>query len=115
MKYTLERLEESIMEPVCNECAESACQDCACEERGCGECRQSVTMNARVLRVCCCELLVCDLCTCQEVLVHTNNARCFRTGQCVCITYNGAMTMSVPPQISADCVKPLNNGRNCCR
>ena len=96
------------MESVCNECNE-------CGERGeCtrSECRESVTMNARVLRVCCCELLVCDLCTCQEVLVHTGNACCFRPGQCVRITHGGAMTMSIPPQISADCVTLLNNG--CC-
>lgn len=97
------------MEPVCNECAESACQER--EECGCSECRQSVTMNARVLRVCCCELLVCDLCTCQEVVVHTDNACCFRPGQCVCIEYDGAMTMSIPPQIGAACVTLLNG---CC-
>ena len=81
------------MEPVCNECAE-------CMER-----REPVTMKARILRVCPCELLVCDLCNAQEVLVHTDNACCFRVGQCVCITYSGAMTMSIPPQISAECVK----------
>lgn len=109
MKYTLERLEESIMESICNACAECARQECGCED-----CPQSVTMNARVLRVCCCEMLVCDLCTCQEVLVHTSNACCFRPGQCVRITFNGAMTMSIPPQISADCVKPFNNGGNTC-
>ena len=97
------------MESVCNECerVERECAECEC-----GECRESVTMNARVLRVCRCELLVCDLCGSQEVLVHTNEACCFRPGQCVCITYNGVMTRSVPPQITADCVKPLNSG--CC-
>lgn len=90
------------MEPVCNEC---------------GECREScepMTMDARVLRANCCELLVCDLRSCQEVLVHTNSACCFRPGQCVRIQYNGAMTMSIPPQISADCVALLSNGCCCC-
>ena len=48
------------MEPVCNECAQAA------------ECREPVIMKARILRVNCCDLLVCDLCGCQEVLVHTN-------------------------------------------
>lgn len=91
------------MEPVCNECAQAA------------ECREPVIMKARILRVNCCDLLVCDLCGCQEVLVHTNNACCFRPGQCVCIEYSGAMTMSIPPQISAICIKPLNHcGCNCC-
>lgn len=91
------------MEPVCGECAQAMER----EECGC----QTVTMRARVLRVDCCQLLVCDLCGCQEVLVHTDNACCFRPGQCVCITYSGAMTMSIPPQISADCVTLLNG---CC-
>lgn len=88
-----------MMESVCNEC---------------GECRETVTMNARILRVCCCELLVCDLCGCQEVLVHTNDACRFCVGQCVCIEYSGAMTMSIPPQINADCVRLMNNGGGRC-
>lgn len=91
------------MESVCNECNE------------CNECRESVTLNARVLRVCCCELLVRDLCGCQEVLVHTSSACRFRPGQCVSITYSGAMTMSIPPQITAECVRLMNNcGNRCC-
>lgn len=99
---------------------ESMCDnDCPCND-GCGcndncGCNEPVTMKACILRVCCCELLVCDLCTSQEVRVHTDKACCFQVGQRVCIEYNGAMTMSVPPQISAICVKPLNNcGCNCC-
>ncbi|WP_298017405.1 hypothetical protein [uncultured Dysosmobacter sp.] len=71
---------------------------------------QSVTMKACILRVCPCDLLVCDLCTSQEVLVHTPQACCFRVGQKVCIEYSGAMTMSIPPQISADSICPMN----CC-
>ena len=95
------------MEPVCNEC------ECA-ERECCAECREPVTMNARVLRVNCCSLLVCDLDTCQEVLVHTNDACCFRPGQCVCIQHSGAMTMSIPPQVSAACVKCIPCGGCCC-
>ena len=38
------------------------------------------TMTAKILRVCCCDLLVCDTCTCQEVLVHTPRACCFSVG-----------------------------------
>lgn len=92
---------------------ESVCDACERGERECG-CAEPVTMNARVLRTGRCELLVCDLCGSQEVLVHTDSACCFQPGQCVCVTYSGAMTRSVPPQITADCVKPLNNG-GCCR
>lgn len=65
---------------------------------------ETVTMRARILRVCKCELLVCDLCTSQEVLVHTPDACCWRVGETVCITYNGVMTRSIPPQINADSI-----------
>ena len=77
------------MEPVCDTCA---------------QCPETVVLKGRILRSGCCDLLVCDLCACQEVLVHTNNACCFRPGQCVCIEYSGAMTMSIPPQISAQSI-----------
>ena len=60
----------------------------------------AVTMCATVLRVCPCELCVCDHENCQQVLV----------GQQVCIEFSGAMTRSCPPQITADCVRPVN----CC-
>ena len=61
------------------------------------------TMMAKVLcRECGCRLLVCDCSTCQKVLVHTTQACCFSVGDLVCIEYSGAMTMSIPPQISAD-------------
>lgn len=93
---------------------ESICGDCACEESTCGACCESVTINARVLRVCRCQLLVCDLCGCQEILVHTGDACRFQVGQCVTITYSGAMTMSIPPQVNAECVRPMrNSGNNC--
>lgn len=103
------------MEPVCNErneCGE-CCEREECCECGCNERREPVTMDARVLRASCCELLVCDLCGCQEVLVHADNACRFQVGQCVRITYSGAMTRSIPPQISADCVALLNNCGGC--
>lgn len=64
----------------------------------------TTTMCATVRQVCPCSLLVCDCATDQEVLVHTPNACCFSCGECVCIHFSGAMTMSIPPQISADCV-----------
>lgn len=66
--------------------------------------QETVTMTAKILRVCPCELLVCDLCASQEVLVHAPEACCFRPGQRVCITYNGAMTASLPPQITAQSI-----------
>lgn len=59
-------------------------------------------MEACILEVRCCQLLVCDLCTEQEVLVNTRHACCFCPGERVMIRYRGAMTLSMPPQISAD-------------
>lgn len=63
------------------------------------------TIIAKVLRVDSRDLLVCDCSTKQEVVVHTNQARCFSSGDCVCIHFSGAMTMSIPPQITATCIK----------
>ena len=65
----------------------------------------AVTMCARVLCVQDGCLVVCDCCTGQRVVVHSEDACCFCPGECVCISYNGAMTMSIPPQISACCIK----------
>lgn len=67
-------------------------------------------MKACVLRVCGCGLLVCDLCTSQQVMVHTPEACRFRPGEKVCIAYSGAMTRSIPPQISASGIERLD----CC-
>ena len=72
--------------------------------------QESVTMKACILRVCCCDLLVCDLCTSQQVLVHTPDACCFRAGERVCITYDGVMTRSQPPRITAQKVERMR----CC-
>lgn len=54
-------------------------------------------------------LLVCDSCTRQEVLVHTDQACCFSCGDSVKIEYSGMMSMSLPPQITALCIS-----RVCC-
>ena len=68
---------------------------------------QMVSMCARVLQVQRDQLLVCDCCTCQRVVVLTEKACCFCPGDCVCIRYNGAMIMSIPPQINAACIWKL--------
>lgn len=66
-------------------------------------------IHARVTQVCCCSLLVCDCCTHQEVLVHTDEACCFCVGDCLCIEFSGAMTMSIPPQITATCIRRVSS------
>ena len=71
-------------------------------------CCKNETMHATVCKVCPCHLEVCEHCTDQEVLVRTDNARCFCPGDHVCIHYDGRMTKSIPPQITADCVERIS-------
>ena len=66
-----------------------------------------VTMCATVCKVNCCDLCVCDHCTNQEVVVHYDKACCFHVGERVCIYYSGAMTNSLPPQITATCIRRM--------
>jgi hypothetical protein len=68
------------------------------------------TIRARVLRVQCDCLLVCDCCACRRIVVHAENACCFCPGDLVCIQYSGAMTKSIPPQITATCITKLCHG-----
>lgn len=70
-------------------------------------------MYARVLEVSCGTLLVRERCTDQEMLVRTGRACRFAEGDCVLIVYNGAMTRSIPPQITANRIRRVS-GR-CCR
>ena len=59
------------------------------------------TMIATVREVRPNNLLVRDRRTSQEVLVHTSFARRFRPGDVVHVLFSGAMTMRIPPQITA--------------
>jgi hypothetical protein len=74
------------------------------------EAAMNTTMRATVRQVCPRNLLVCDHSTAQEVLVHTADACRFSSGDCVCIHFNGIMTMSIPPQITASCIHRIH----CC-
>lgn len=58
-------------------------------------------MIATVLEVRQDSLLVRDRRTSQKVIVHTPLARRFRPGNILRILYSRAMTMSIPPQITA--------------
>ena len=60
-----------------------------------------MTMQAIVIGVQRNSLLVLDLETRQRVIVHTPHAHRFRQGNVVRIRYNGVMTRSIPPQITA--------------
>lgn len=67
-----------------------------------------MTMCATVLEVGNCQLLVRDHSTGQEVVVNTDMACRFCVGDRVCIEYNGIMTRSIPPQITAQCITKLS-------
>ena len=72
------------------------------------ETSNNTTMCATVCRVQRCCLCVCDHCTNQEVLVHSNCACRFHVGDRVCIHYNGVMTRSIPPQTTAACIERIS-------
>ena len=67
------------------------------------------TMCAVVCQVQDGSLLVCDQSNCQQVQVNTSCANCYSAGDRICIHYNGAMTNSIPPQISADCIHKVSS------
>lgn len=49
----------------------------------------------------------------QITVVHTPDACRFRVGDLVCIEYSGAMTMSIPPQITATRISALPGSPGC--
>lgn len=68
--------------------------------------RQAImNMNATVLRVQSRNLLVIDLSNNQEVLVRYSNPNRFSVGDRVRIRYDGKMTRSIPPQITASSIQ----------
>lgn len=60
-----------------------------------------MTLDATVLKVYNDRLLVRDFSNNQEIIVHSPDARRFSPGDTVRIFYNGQMTFSIPPQITA--------------
>lgn len=71
-------------------------------------------MNATVTRVRPGNLLVRDLSNNQEVLVHFRDSNRFSVGDNVRITFDGKMTLSIPPQITANSIqliRPINPPR----
>ena len=66
------------------------------------------TMRAQVVEVQEDALLVCDQSTGQQVQVHTSCAHCYAACDHICIHYNGVMTASLPPQISAQCIHKVS-------
>lgn len=66
-----------------------------------------MVMTATVIQVDSGSLLVTDSSNGQEVRVIFRNARRFSPGDSVRITYNGAMTLSIPPQIAATSIQRI--------
>lgn len=67
----------------------------------------TMTMQAIVLSVQCDFLMVLDQRTNRTVRVLFPGSCRFRAGQRICIRYNGVMTASIPPQISASSITAL--------
>lgn len=61
-----------------------------------------MTMCAEVIGTDCGRLLVSELPSGEEVLVNANCICRFKKGDKIKIIYDGIMTRSIPPQISAD-------------
>lgn len=74
-----------------------------------------MTMQALVIGVERNRLLVLDFAARRRVIVNTPAARRFRPGNIVRIRYNGVMTASIPPQISARSIVALPGGAPWCR
>ena len=68
-------------------------------------------MVATVLSVQRGNMLVFDFSNRQQAQVNTNNTFRFCPGDLVRIRYNGAMTMSIPPQISAISIVRISPSR----
>ena len=66
-----------------------------------------MTMCAVILEISDDRLLVRDSRTRQEVVVNIPCSCNFSVGDRVRISFNGAMTMSIPPQISAERIRKL--------
>lgn len=62
-------------------------------------------LNATVLETGRNNLLVRDAATGEEILVHTPNAQFFGPGDHVRIVFDGRMTLSIPPQITATSIQ----------
>lgn len=58
-------------------------------------------------------LVVRDRRTFRTVLVRTFQTRCIFPGDVISILYNGIMTQSIPPQITAIAIRRLSPRRNC--
>lgn len=67
-----------------------------------------MTMQGAVIEFHRDRLLIRDCDRRQQVIVHTPHARKFRPGDRIWIFYSGAMTKSIPPQISAIKIVPLS-------
>jgi len=66
-----------------------------------------MTIDATVHKTYNDRLLVRDLSNNQEILVHFRNANRFSVGDFIRITFNGQMTRSIPPQITATSIQRI--------
>lgn len=67
-------------------------------------------LNATVLETTRSTLLVRDSVSGEEILVNSPNAQFFNPGDTVRIVFDGRMTLSIPPQISATSIQRTASG-----
>lgn len=93
-----------------NNCWSNSCNNtwnnsCSCD----CDCDRTSTLTAQVLDVRCGALLVCDCENSQQVQVNTDDACSYEAGDRLQIQYNGTMTNSLPPQITATCIRRISS------
>ncbi|MCI8589264.1 MAG: hypothetical protein HFE77_00895 [Clostridiales bacterium] len=71
--------------------------------------RQTITMIAEVIEAYPDGLMVMDKQSGQTIQVHAKDIECFSQGEWICILYNGQMTHSIPPQITAISIESLHD------
>lgn len=82
--------------------------ECSCQDT------RPATLTAQVLDTRCGALLVCDCENSQKVQVNTDDACSYSAGDRLCIRYNGVMTNSLPPQISATDIRRVGGKSGSC-
>lgn len=70
---------------------------------------EKMFITAVILQVNSGNLLVRDFDNNQEILVHLRDSRGFRIGEQIRIGFNGQMTRSIPPQITATSIQRIQN------
>lgn len=89
------------------------CDDTWSNSCDCDSSRPS-TLTVQVLDTRCGALLCCDCENGQQVQVNTDDACSYSVGDRLCVYYDGTMTKSLPPQITATSIRLLRSSSSSC-